>query len=221
MMSYEDRVNNKHEFEDATIAAIQYVAALTSRELELVLAKIADGLENRDQYIDFNSSMFTVFMIKEILALRENGFALQSKSVRFFLRLKKGEIIYLATSIVRKKIDYQYFLDLKNVEDEQYRVQKINKKTEENYKKELYEMSFFRRIFKQPKLNLLAYPAFPQKPYNDGYDFSKKIAKNWNFGKILSEALYCHTYPGAVIMSDGVQASDFYRHYQRVLENKK
>lgn len=218
-MSYEEQIRAKHQFEDAFKELLKILSIMDRRELEVVVARIGDGLKS-DKHLDNNSALLTAKIVQMMLSLRARNQLTESNVMRIWFRRKKKVYAHaVASSYWVRQID-KYSAEVENIKQIRAMENRAHQVKIRKWKAHVDSLSFWDRIFNKPP-----YPGwttltpFPERPINRDA-LGSKLSKSKSFGEILIEVAYHYTYPNIEYADDYVKEESVRVATVQLLENK-
>jgi len=204
-MTLEEQVRAKHEFQDSFHELLECLTAMTSREIEIAAARIADKLHTIDNEVMKQSCLITGQVSRIILSLRNNGELSESKLRRvWFTTTRKGALKKRVAKHSRSK-DMERFVAMANeAKAKTERLSREYKAKLQAWEHEKSKLGLFDRIFNRPvKPQQPSYPDYPLRPFEIPY-YESRAAKEMNVSELMIYFVEHHLFPNPQFAPDFV-----------------
>ena len=195
-MTLEEQVRAKHEFQDSFHELLECLTAMTSREIEIAAARIADKLPTIDDEVMKQSCLITGQISRIILSLRNNGELSESKLRRvWFTTTRKGALKKRLAEHRRSK-DIEKFIAMANEAKAKTETMSREYKAKlQEWELEKSQLGLFDRIFNRPiKPQQPSYPEYPMRPFGIAY-YESRATKEMNVSELMVFFVEHHLFP--------------------------
>jgi hypothetical protein len=195
-MSLEEQVRAKHEFQDSFFELLECLTAMTSREIEIAVARIADKLPNIHDETIKQSSLITGQGSRIILSLRNNNALSESKLKRVWFTTTRKSRLKKRVAKHNRSRDIAEFARLE--EEAKARRERMSRQYKAQiwaWEREIEKLGLFDRIFNKPmRPQEPSYPVYPMRPFGLAY-YESRAAKEMNLSELMIFYVEHHLFP--------------------------
>ena len=192
-MSYELAIRAKHNFEHALEVFLVRASTMSSQELELAVARIADCLSKPDMLLDEKSAMLCSQILIIVLYLRKSCILHENKIQRAWIRTKKKSLVEEVANIKYEQANCIY-KEQKSINEEIRREEhNNNQELSRKWTEERQSLSAFRQLFRSDVCPSIK-PLTPVPPAPDYNRYRDRVSA-WSFDELMIWSLVFYRFP--------------------------
>jgi hypothetical protein len=195
-MRYEEAIRAKHEFQDSFLDLIECLSAMTSREIELAAARIADRISDIEDEEAKQSSLVAGQVCRTVLNLRGDGELSENKLKRiWYITTKKRQLRRRAALLRREEAINKFEVLAQKSEKQRKRMAEEYKVQLQAWERERADLGFWSRLFKGPsKPPYPNYPDYPVRPFATPY-YESEVGRKMDTSELLVTYVVNHFFP--------------------------